>query len=730
MKKGFVCTSELAAFIFTIASILLISYCSWHDLKIGPVDDENWWYWSSINKSQFIDMSIINPVQSLGGASTPFCYWLNPAYIISDCLKNVINPFYISRLINLSLESITLLLLCLVIQLKTSTTVFVIISYAMLSIGASNKPNEFNIFGHLIAINILKSISMLWIVVFFADFPGKKNIIRSIIALLLIFFSVMLNPLYTPIYFLYPVIIVGVIIFSELAYEKNNAIKIEIGVYMFFILFFAMFYYSLVSGVARNDFPNEIYSEIQTFDYLNAMPFRGKDSTFLFFLVLLSIIFNISLDININRLRLHRAMFIVLIIIGGIGWMYTYSGLKWKYPSPVYLEQSILALILIEVLLCIELVLKKLNLKPPLLFAMLPYLLVAYLLFSPQIKSQTVNIMKTVFKKSTNMSSTSLKKPSREKPISGFLRKELALDLHDCYEGSVSLMIGMPDSPISKKIGFQKGERFQKKYIGVVPLYIRHFIDDQLYLTGMWKNFVPTLGDNSHMVSSFKYHFFSRLLSNKSDYQSRNWLVPTIFDSSIFALLGVKYLISDLELENSRIKKQFNYHSKLGEIHGYEVLNTNTGNFYPTDIIYYKTVNEVYRYIRTNEVDFTKTVFIHHTDKFDKVLSVGNTKIFGYPKTGVARFEAASSGSSLAVLPLEFSNALIAKGEGNFQIVRINLIMTGVLFKGNIQITMENGFGLMNLGGRIKDRKDMKKHGIYEDGYISYPDSYQPHQIF
>jgi hypothetical protein len=96
------------------------------------------------------------------------------------------------------------------------------------------------------------------------------------------------------------------------------------------------------------------------------------------------------------------------------------------------------------------------------------------------------------------------------------------------------------------------------------------------------------------------------------------------------------------------------------------------------------------------------------------------------------RVRATSLGTSLLVLPIQFSNSLrvVAAESGAgapIRLIRVNLLETGVLFTGTINVKIAHVFGMFrDVKGRLRDIEDYKRLGIRETGVIPYPPGYQP----
>jgi hypothetical protein len=67
-----------------------------------------------------------------------------------------------------------------------------------------------------------------------------------------------------------------------------------------------------------------------------------------------------------------------------------------------------------------------------------------------------------------------------------------------------------------------------------------------------------------------------------------------------------------------------------------------------------------------------------------------------------------SSGTSLVVLPQQFSNCLRARDE-RVRIVRADLLMTGVIFSGEVDTDILFDYGIFTPGCRRADLADMRR---------------------
>ena len=127
---------------------------------------------------------------------------------------------------------------------------------------------------------------------------------------------------------------------------------------------------------------------------------------------------------------------------------------------------------------------------------------------------------------------------------------------------------------------------------------------------------------------------------------------------------------------------------------------------------------------------FNETAVVHEANLSD--LTPAELGAINFQKGGV-RIRGRSHGPALLVLPIQFSNSLeIISTRTNskrvpIKMLRVNLLETGVLFDGEIDIKVAHVFGpFRGVKGRLRDIEDCKRLGIQETGEIPYPPNYQP----
>ena len=126
------------------------------------------------------------------------------------------------------------------------------------------------------------------------------------------------------------------------------------------------------------------------------------------------------------------------------------------------------------------------------------------------------------------------------------------------------------------------------------------------------------------------------------------------------------------------------------------------------------------------EKDFSKTAYLLERELVSRELVKGTTFEFDHSSLGTFTIKASSRGTSLLVLPIEYRNTLIAKGKGNFKLIRANLMLTGVLFTGEIDVKLSSEGGPFNYIATLKQAHDIANYSFEQRPEI-YPSGYQPH---
>jgi hypothetical protein len=233
----------------------------------------------------------------------------------------------------------------------------------------------------------------------------------------------------------------------------------------------------------------------------------------------------------------------------------------------------------------------------------------------------------------------------------------------------------------------------------------------------LWANAVHTIDEYSQLVTPQALYALHALLQNNVT-SMLNGFVPfagTSWDMffKTLQLFGVRYYVADPG--GAALAAKAGYHGftfprrpligapGLWQI--YELPQPNVGDYSPTEVVTAALAPDMVAAMRAENFDFTKQV----------VLSVPPPETLVPARDvqlslirGGFHLSGHSSGTSLVVLPQQFSNCLRARDE-RVRIVRADLLMTGVIFSGEIDTDILFDYGIFTPGCRRADLADMRR---------------------
>lgn len=323
-------------------------------------------------------------------------------------------------------------------------------------------------------------------------------------------------------------------------------------------------------------------------------------------------------------------------------------------------------------------------------------------------------------------------------PLIDYLEEELAISPGEQFRGSVATLIGVPGGSVARQLGYADDAPYAKSNIVNVPKYLQETLSPFLCLTGLWNLGIPTLEDNSSLVTPPFHFLFSRALSRPHDFHSRNWCVITKLHPRLMAALGTRFVLTDEDMEEDLLILRATQTNADGvAIRLYEIMQPNLASYSPTKVRISRNALETICIMTSNDFSFKDDAILHN-EEFSSIIFVPAESGAMFFEKGGVRIKASSKGRSLLVLPLQFSNALKilsmeqqSKSNVLPKLLRVNLLQTGVLFEGEINIKIAHVFGLFRgVDGRFRDIQDCKDLCVKETGEIPYPPDYQPYSKF
>jgi len=224
---------------------------------------------------------------------------------------------------------------------------------------------------------------------------------------------------------------------------------------------------------------------------------------------------------------------------------------------------------------------------------------------------------------------------------------------------------------------------------------------------------LPAINDISHLVTPMSFDFYKHYLFDPNITQVRNHYKFALRNTDIYSLLGVKYLradslsspLSDLSVDNSESPLKFSTNDFLVELK-----NPNLGGYSPTNLFVVESLAETFKTMDGDDFSLIDDVVVYKPLAKNLARASSSKLVL---QGGDLRIEANSSGKSMLILPLEFSDCLAFKANdsksGFIDAFRVDGILTGVLFDSYLDVTAELRYGIFtNTGCRLKDLADYK----------------------
>lgn len=280
--------------------------------------------------------------------------------------------------------------------------------------------------------------------------------------------------------------------------------------------------------------------------------------------------------------------------------------------------------------------------------------------------------------------------------VAGFLQENIGLRAGEAFRGRAATMTGrgLPRNASWLDLASDDFD-LATKTGGEVRLFGLHHHD------------IPTLMQYGPTITPAMYAFVTRLLTEPGDTQQRSAMVLRRIDPPVLALLGVKYVVTD-RLFDGDARLRLTMPVDAGrQLHVYEIVGVNLGTYSPTTSAVLADATSTLQRIAQPDFDGRREVVVAAALPSDLVPARAAHLVF---EGATLRVRAESDGTSLLVLPLEFSRCLqIEKLRGRVPTLRrVNLVQTGFLFQGSVDVRLRLRHGpFVNPRCRLRDRFDL-----------------------
>ena len=300
--------------------------------------------------------------------------------------------------------------------------------------------------------------------------------------------------------------------------------------------------------------------------------------------------------------------------------------------------------------------------------------------------------------------------PPRETPITRLLQAEVSLREGELFRGRVANIAGT---------------EFEPQYAHV-PLISQHNFDGAVaYYTGnehryfgLWYYDIPTLIQDNQFSSPFAHAVVSRLLSQRHEKHVRQLTTITRYDPRLYAILGVRFVITNRALPDLNPTTSLVVTPEapqLWTLYLYEVPGVKIAGYWSTAPRLVATTRQAMQWLATDSKSNGDAVIY---ELVEPVLVPGRSSEIRVFRDGLV-VTAESAGTSLLVLPLEFSHCFDASVENgsNGRLLRANINQAALLFSGRVEVELRHRFSPWHFRCRFRDIGDARELGLADIGW-------------
>jgi hypothetical protein len=305
--------------------------------------------------------------------------------------------------------------------------------------------------------------------------------------------------------------------------------------------------------------------------------------------------------------------------------------------------------------------------------------------------------------------------PVNRGPIVNYLEHQVGLKPGGEFRGYASTYLGAPDGLIRKLSATSNDAMTWDAYIAARAILFERF-GNSFLMMDLWNSRIPTFEEYGQWTSKQMYAIDRDLLSERQD--QLDLLMSSIllyrFRPLFLRALGVRFVIADGTLADPAIDHVMSESDKAGAtINLYEIKGANLGQFSPTQVTWASDYPTAVRALRESADLEHRVVLLGTPERRPELVPAAASRLValrdGYQLT------ASASGVAMLVLPVQFSHCWrIDPGPDTEapQLVRANVVQTGILFKDKVDARLRFGFEPWRTFCRFRDGEDLSQFGI------------------
>ena len=208
---------------------------------------------------------------------------------------------------------------------------------------------------------------------------------------------------------------------------------------------------------------------------------------------------------------------------------------------------------------------------------------------------------------------------------------------------------------------------------------------------------VPFLGVHSSFQTAPFVEFMSTFFADGAPF-IRNWTVPTELDPAMAALAGVSTVLTEQPLDVGLAGPAEGIRLGAHDLYRYDVAGANVGDVSPTRVLIADGWSAAFARMQSPGFDPRRDVVLATDPGVGLVPATATSLRVDHDRLHVS---ATSAGTSLLVLPFEYSACAQVTGRGgngSIRLLRANGLFLGVEFTGNLDATIAYRTGLLRSG--------------------------------
>jgi hypothetical protein len=261
------------------------------------------------------------------------------------------------------------------------------------------------------------------------------------------------------------------------------------------------------------------------------------------------------------------------------------------------------------------------------------------------------------------------------------MRNELALSSGDQFKGKAVVLVGM-----EKK----EPTMWQESSFPVLWYKFRGAFGNDL-MNDMEVAGIPVANEYGHWISPPMLALFAAAFYRPDDYIDRAAQAPRVFRPNLARLLGVSLVVSDRALpgEIELYRGQADNHP----VYLHRVAGSNLGQYSPTRTVVAANAARILDYLQAEDFDGRELAVVEGPVEQNLVPSERVSVTFH--KGPRIHIETRSRGTSLLVLPFDYSHCLEVEGQGLDRMIPVNLSQTGLIVRGKVSLDIAYRYGLV-----------------------------------